>query len=381
MFSRSVKPTIICLCLLLLAGCPKQDLDVLQADDMNGRAPLSAESIKAQDYILQKLTPFTTPLRAAPSYKQTFENGTNILGAIRGSDLANEYVILGAHYDHLGNNCSAQPQSDNICNGASDNASGVSALLHIAESMKNNNYQPRRTIVFAFWDGEETGLTGSKYYVNNPLVPLKQTIAYLNNDILGTNLLPSVKNSMFVIGAETGGLNMLAMIQAAAKKSPLTIRYIGKLFGHNRGDHSSFINKGVPAAFFTDSTGSCYHSSEDTTTIIDYPKLDEQILVIEEVAKNIANTAYIPHIQSSLAATTYSDAQMLLSFISDANKDQQLFSAASQAIMREAQSGVSAIVRRGYNSFNAADEKLMAEGAEAVLKQIGDLPCNGFLDK
>ena len=105
---------------------------------------------------------------------QPFPGGTNVVAVIPGTDLADEYVVVGAHYDHLGNSCRVPPGSptDTICNGATDNATGVAAVLPIARSIAAQPTKPRRSVVLALWDSEEDGLLGSLFYVQNPLVPL-----------------------------------------------------------------------------------------------------------------------------------------------------------------------------------------------------------------
>lgn len=107
----------------------------------------------------------------------------NILGKIEGKN-PNEYVIIGAHYDHLG--VDLMLEGDQIYNGADDNASGVSAVLQIAKAFLATGEKPERTVIFAFWDGEEKGLLGSKYFVQN-FPEIKKVKGYLNFDMIGRN--------------------------------------------------------------------------------------------------------------------------------------------------------------------------------------------------
>lgn len=107
----------------------------------------------------------------------------NILGKIEGKN-PNEYVIVGAHYDHLG--IDPMLEGDQIYNGADDNASGVSAVLQIAKAFIASGVQPEKTVIFAFWDGEEKGLLGSKYFVQT--FPFMDKVkGYLNFDMIGRN--------------------------------------------------------------------------------------------------------------------------------------------------------------------------------------------------
>lgn len=107
----------------------------------------------------------------------------NVLGVIPGRK-ADEYVVIGAHYDHLGTD--PLLNGDVIYNGADDNASGVSAVLQLARAFVASGSKPERTVVFAFWDGEELGLLGSRYFVQNRDVR-KKLCAYLNYDMIGRN--------------------------------------------------------------------------------------------------------------------------------------------------------------------------------------------------
>src|SRR5262249_2825984 len=97
---------------------------------------------------------------------------------------------------------SARAPGGDICNGATDNAAGSAIVLGVGLALKKR--PPRRSVVLALWDAEEDGLVGSLYYVNNPLVPLSKTVAYVNFDIQGSDLLPSLATTSFAVGPETG---------------------------------------------------------------------------------------------------------------------------------------------------------------------------------
>ena len=114
--------------------------------------------------------------------KSNVLNASNVLGMIEGTDKKDEFVILTAHYDHLGK------KGDNIYYGADDDGSGTAAVLQMAEAFaaaKKAGYGPRRTLVFMTVSGEEKGLWGSRYYSDNPVFPLDKTSADLNTDMIG----------------------------------------------------------------------------------------------------------------------------------------------------------------------------------------------------
>jgi hypothetical protein len=117
--------------------------------------------------------------------------------------------MVGAHYDLEGTDCfTFDLPDDNICNGAADNAAGVAAAFMTATDFASTTapVSGERSMIIAFWDGEEDGLVGSRASVADPLVPFDQTVVYVNFDIQGANLLRSLANTTILVGAETGGL-------------------------------------------------------------------------------------------------------------------------------------------------------------------------------
>ena len=153
----------------LLAACSPLESDVrsLASDDLGGRNNGTAGSVKAQDYIIDRLDDFAVGIdptkQGADAFRVPLSGGTNVIGVIPGRDLADQFVVVGAHYDHLGSCRTADP-ADTICNGATDNAAGVAALLNVAEQLARGQ-GPRRSVVLALWDREEDGLLGSRAYV------------------------------------------------------------------------------------------------------------------------------------------------------------------------------------------------------------------------
>jgi hypothetical protein len=141
------------------------------------------------------------------------------------------------------------PPEDDICNGATDNAAGTAAVLSIARALDALPTAPRRSIVIALWDAEEDGLAGSLYYVEHPLVPLAQTVAYVNLDLIGANLLPSVSDFSFAVGAETGGDVLRGMTAAAITPSWLQTQLVSYIFGQGRSDYRSCRQAGADRLF------------------------------------------------------------------------------------------------------------------------------------
>ena len=237
---------------------------MLASDDLGGRDNLTDDSVATQDYLFGQLAEFTEPAyegTGIDGYLQEFDEGTNMIGVIPGGDLAEEFVVIGAHYDHVGTNCPTSDPADDICNGATDNAAGVAAALTAAREVAAAG--PRRTIIVALWDAEEDGLLGSAYYATDPVVPPESTVAYVNFDIQGSDLLPSIANPTIAVGAETGGRDDGRGGDPAAGTSTLDTPLLSVVFGQGRSDHVSFIANGVPSVFFTDATNACYHTAQD----------------------------------------------------------------------------------------------------------------------
>ena len=125
---------------------------------------------------------------------QSGQTGTNILAIIPGSEIPDEYIFVGAHYDHLAT-CRTVDVGDTVCNGATDNAAGVAAALGVARGIAALPTAPRRSVVLAFWDTEEDNLLGSALLPATPDGPIANTVGYINFDIQGANLLPSFATS------------------------------------------------------------------------------------------------------------------------------------------------------------------------------------------
>jgi len=193
--------------------------------------------------------PVKTGLKAKLNLKSEFKTfeSPNVAGTIEGSDpkLKSEYVIFSGHWDHLGIG-EANAAGDKIYNGAYDNASGVAAMLGIADVIAKmpKKERPKRSIMFFFPTAEEQGLLGAEYYSHNPLVPLNKTAANVNID--GVNFFGKVSDFM-PLGAERS--SMMSIINEAAAERKMTVESDmrpeqGFFF---RSDHFPFTKAGVPA--------------------------------------------------------------------------------------------------------------------------------------
>jgi len=204
----------------------------------------------------------------------------NVAGMIEGSDplLKNEVIVIGAHYDHLGRggegSGSLAPRGGEIHHGADDNASGTAGVLELARLFTAQKPRPKRTIVFIAFSGEEEGLLGSNYYVNHPLLPLANTVAMINMDMIGR-----MKDGRLIVGGVGTAKEWRDIMSADAVKTfQLTLNEDG--FGPS--DHSSFYAKQIPVLFFWTGTHNDYHKPSDTSEKINY---DDEARILEMVGR------------------------------------------------------------------------------------------------
>lgn len=354
----------------------------LVADDFDGRNNDSPTSPRVERYLVSRLRFLGEGLDAGASgdaaYRQPFVQagraGTNLFALIRGRELPDEYVIVGAHYDHLGS-CPSEP-SGRVCNGATDNATGVAAVLAIGRALTRLPEPPRRSVLLALWDAEEDGLLGSRYYVDNPLVPLESTVAYVNFDILGSVLVPSLRWVSFAIGSETGGEDFAELVQWAIDREGLGTQRLSYIFGQLRSDYASFGDAGVPTVFFSDSTGACYHKTGDDLHLVDEGKLRAQsrlaFRLVAALAEEPGRPRFVP---PSADLATYEDAVALAEVISTGQRDLRLFSPATQAELERILVDIERVVADGPADFGPDDIQVALGAAVSTINALTSLEC------
>jgi aminopeptidase YwaD len=226
--------------------------------------------------------------RLATDVRPRMVQGHNVLAMIPGTDpvLKNEYVVIGAHYDHLGHGGegSLAPDSRAIHNGADDNASGTAALIAIAKQLEKAG--PKRSIVFMAYSGEERGLLGSTYYVEHPLVPLAKTVAMLNLDMVGR-----LGDKPLTIFGMATAKEWEPLVKGAAAELPGRAMQLTLLpDGFGPSDHSSFYGKGIPVLHFFSGTHAEYHRPEDDVRLIDAAGLDRIATLTAKIALRLAGS-------------------------------------------------------------------------------------------
>ena len=367
-----------------LTGCVPYDVVRLAGDDTHGRNNGTAGSAQARAFLIEQLKPIAQGLNTAATgdaaYTQALPGGTNVVAVIPGTDLADQYVVVGAHYDHLGDSCATVScAQDTIYNGATDNAAGVAAALAIARSIAAQPTKPRRSVVIALWDEEEDGLLGSRYYTQHPLVPLARTVGYVNFDIQGSDLLPSLRNTSFAVASETGGTRFQDIVRSAIGEQALDTTVLSSVFGLGRSDYVNFIGAGVPTVFFTDATGPCYHTVDDEIGVVDFDKLDAQIATSLSVTRELASTATPPAFASGTPLATFDDAVGAARVINRAWADRGRFSATDQATLTRLRADAQRIVADGRAAFDAADVNALLGDARllrgrAVARDVQRVP-------
>ena len=169
----------------------------------------------------------------------------NIIGILPGRTRPNEYVLYTAHWDHLGH-CDPAPDGDNICNGAIDNASGVAALIALAEAHKKAG-PAARSIIFMAVTAEESGLLGSKYYAEHPIYPLGRTVGGINMDALS---FAGPSQDVVINGAGKSQLDAYVKRAVSAQGRVVAPEPTPEKGYYYRSDHFSFARQGVPMAYF-----------------------------------------------------------------------------------------------------------------------------------
>lgn len=236
----------------------------------------------------------------------------NVVSYFEGSDpdLKDEVVVLMAHYDHLG---TGEPDrsGDYIFNGADDNGSGTVSMLGVARSLTEAaeaGVRPRRSIVFLHVAAEEWGLFGSRYYSENPIIPIEQTVANINMDMIGRrdqhHIEQDEEDFVYIIGAEIISSDMDSLLQEGNRKSAnlnLNMRY-NDLDDPNqfyrRSDHWNFGRLEVPFIFFFSGVHEDYHSQSDTVDKILFEALEKRARVIYATTLEIANADDRPEVDS-----------------------------------------------------------------------------------
>ena len=229
----------------------------------------------------------------------------NIIGVLDGKGpLAKEYVIMGAHYDHLGRGDpgSLAAGSKAIHYGADDNGSGTTAVLELARRFAANPEREGRSLVFMLFTGEERGLLGSAYYCKNPILPLKDTAAMVNLDMVG-RLRADEKTKKDKL--EIGGVGTAKMFEPLLDKLNSSYDFDLKKTksGEGPSDHTSFYHKEVPVFFFFTGLHAQYHRPTDTPDLVNYEGMKKVTDMVEELTSDLATEKERPIWQKTASSS------------------------------------------------------------------------------
>ncbi|HEX8846204.1 MAG TPA: M20/M25/M40 family metallo-hydrolase [Pyrinomonadaceae bacterium] len=280
----------------------------------------TAENIKPFDFSADKKVSLTVGTKIEQVFTQ------NVVAIAEGRDpvLKNEYVALGAHYDHVGTGApgggrapSAKDPNDVIWNGADDDGSGTVALLTIAETL-GKNPPAKRSILFVWHCGEEKGLWGSRYFIENPTVPLDKIITQINIDMIGRSKAAGDPNpankdlsgpsEVYVIGSRMMSTDLGELcekINASYLNLAVSHRYDDPKDPNRffyRSDHYNYAKKGIPIVFYFDGTHEDYHRPGDEPQKIDYQKLEKITRTVFVTMWELANRPTRPVVDKPLPA-------------------------------------------------------------------------------
>ncbi len=283
-------------------------LTIVASDEMEGRNTGSEGQKKAGRYLIDqhKSNGLSYPKGATNFYQKVpseymkkgfspkLNDSENIWTFIEGSEFPDEIVVVSAHYDHVG------VKNDEVYNGADDDGSGTVALLEIAQAFqlaKKEGNGPKRSILILHVTGEEYGLHGSRYYSENPLFPLKNTVADVNIDMIGRrdDLHKDTNNFVYIIGSDYLSTDLYKLCEEVNKKHiklDLDYKYNDRNDPNRfyyRSDHYNFAKNGIPSVFFFSGIHEDYHKPTDEVDKIEFDALAKRTQLAFVVAWEIAN--------------------------------------------------------------------------------------------
>lgn len=286
----------------------EENLTVIASDEMEGRDTGSEGQKKAGrfmvDFYKKKGIPF--PKGATDYYQHIpasylnakrndgLNDSENIWAFIEGSERPEEIVVISAHYDHIG------VKNGEVYNGADDDGSGTVGVMEIAaafQKAKKEGHGPKRSILILHVTGEEHGLHGSRFYSENPLFPLANTVADVNIDMIGRRdkFHPNTNNYIYLIGSDYLSTDLYNICEDVNKKHNfLTIdyKYNDKKDPNKfyyRSDHYNFAKNGIPVVFLFNGTHEDYHKPSDEIDKIEFDALTIRTKYAFAIAWEIAN--------------------------------------------------------------------------------------------
>ncbi|MDP2088118.1 MAG: M28 family metallopeptidase [Flavobacteriaceae bacterium] len=282
----------------------KKHLYIIASDEFEGRKVGEAGQKKAAKYLVDYYKSMNISSPNGLNYLQNIpvdyfkgrskNDSENVLAFIKGTEKPDEIIVISAHYDHVG------IKDNEIYNGADDDGSGTVAVLEIAEAFKKaseNGNGPKRSILFLNLTGEEVGLMGAKYYAENPVFSLQNTVANLNIDMIGRvdAKYADNPNYIYIIGAD----KLSSELHQISEK--VNAKYTNLVFDYTyndenepnrfyyRSDHYQFAKNNIPIIFYFNGVHEDYHKPTDTPDKINYELLAKRAQLVFYTAWELAN--------------------------------------------------------------------------------------------
>lgn len=273
----------------------RKNVAYLTDSSMLGRGAGSEQEKRAAAYLYDQLLDAGV-IMLTPETGEDFyivHNGDtlhsqNVIGIVEGYDpkLRNEYVVVGAHYDHLGTSVLKRDgkEVEQIYYGADDNASGVAILIEVARQVASQHFMFRRSVIFALFGAEELGMMGSWYFLNRSFRHTDDIVAMINLDMVGRS---GRDNTMQVYTADAN-VEMMEIINWLSGRA-LSIAPKYTPTDYFPSDHRNFYQKGIPVALFTSGTHRDYHTVRDTPDKLDYSQMEKLVEYVYSMAEVLAN--------------------------------------------------------------------------------------------
>lgn len=260
-----------------------------------GRKAGSAQELDVARYLhnqLEKAGVFMLSPEDGEDFYLTVQGDTihsrNVIGVVEGYDpkLKNEYVVIGAHYDHLGTSYLKRDGEDQlqIFYGADDNASGVATLVEVAKQVAAQHFVFRRSVIFALFGAEELGMVGSWYFLNRSFGEVENIVAMINLDMVGR----SGRDNRLQVYTADANIELMGIINTLSGRA-LSIAPQYTPTDYFPSDHRLFYEKGIPVALFTSGVHRDYHTVRDTPDKLDYKQMESLVEYVFAMAQVLSD--------------------------------------------------------------------------------------------
>ena len=273
-------------------------VSVLADDMLEGREAGSRGGREAAKYIISRLEEAALqPAGVNGRFTQPFlHNYRNLLAVLPGSDpeLRAEYLVIGAHYDHVGYGTRRNSYGPwgYIHNGADDNASGVAAVLEVIDALAETEHRPRRSILFAFWDGEEKGLLGSKHWKSNSTLPLAAVKLSVNIDMVGR-----LTEGRIEVGGTRNAHGARRLLSSSNLAEELWLDFNWEY--KNNSDHWTFYEAGIPSLYLHTGLHDDYHRPSDDVEKLNVDGIRQVSGYLLQQLSKLANVDELPSFRSA----------------------------------------------------------------------------------